>query len=98
MAATDEDQGEVALADGRLIRFRPIQPTDMAALQRFHRRLSERSVRARFFRSLPALSDADARRFTHLDGVDRFALVALAPEEPTEIIAVVRLERDAGTA
>lgn len=97
------DQGTVVLLDGTVVRFRPIRPTDATALQRFHRRLSENSVHARFFGSLPELSDALARHFTHLDGLDRFALVALAPEQPAaagdheEIIAVVRFDRDPGT-
>jgi RimJ/RimL family protein N-acetyltransferase len=38
-----------------------------------------------------------ANYFTHLDGTNRFALVALDPEQPDAIIAVVRFDRDGGT-
>src|SRR3712207_2782396 len=43
------------------------------------------------------LSEARARRFAEVDGVDRFALVALDPGDEGEIVAVVRYEREAGT-
>jgi RimJ/RimL family protein N-acetyltransferase len=39
------------------------------------------------------LSDAQARRFAEVDGVDRYALVALDPENEDEIVAVVRYDR-----
>ncbi len=42
------------------------------------------------------LSEERARRFAEVDGVDRFALVALDPEDKGEIVAVVRYEREAG--
>lgn len=45
----------------------------------------------------PTLDDAQACYFTELDGVDRFALVALDPVAPEEIIAVVRYDRTPGT-
>lgn len=95
--ATDLDEGVITLSDGIQLRFRPIAPADLAALQRFHDRLSERSVRARFFGVLPHLSERQARYFTHLDGVDRFALVAVDPAEGDELVAVVRFDRDPGT-
>jgi GNAT superfamily N-acetyltransferase len=46
---------------------------------------------------MPELSEVQAHHFTHLDGMNRFALVALHPEEPGEIIAVVRFDREPGT-
>ena len=43
------------------------------------------------------LSDEEARRFAEVDGVDRFALVALDPGGEDEIVAVVRYEREKDT-
>ena len=60
-------------------------------------RSSERSIELRFFGPMRELSKEKARRFAEVDGVDRFALVALDPEDEGEIVAVVRYEREAGT-
>lgn len=87
----------LVLPDGTLIPYRPIQPTDASALQRFHDRLSEITVRLRFFGLMPHLSDALADYFTRVDGEQRFALVALEPAVEDEIIAVVRFDREPGT-
>jgi GNAT superfamily N-acetyltransferase len=43
------------------------------------------------------LSEAQARRFAEVDGRERFALVGLDPEDPEEVVAVVRYEREADT-
>ena len=43
------------------------------------------------------LTSKKAQYFAHADGVDRFALVALDPDDPNEIIVVVRFHREAGT-
>ncbi len=51
----------------------------------------------RFFGPLKGISDGQARRFAEVDGRDRFALVALDPDDPGEIVAVVRYEREPGT-
>jgi RimJ/RimL family protein N-acetyltransferase len=91
------DEGFVSLLDGTPIRYRPIAPADAPALQRFHSRLSARSVYQRFFGVMPALGDVQAHRFTNVDGYDRVALVALDPETPGELIGVARFDRDAGT-
>jgi RimJ/RimL family protein N-acetyltransferase len=42
------------------------------------------------------LSDKQARYFASTDGVDHFGLVALDPQDPNEIIAVVRYARNPG--
>jgi L-amino acid N-acyltransferase YncA len=51
----------------------------------------------RFFGPLKALSDEMAERFADIDGKDRFALVALDPQDQGEIVAVVRYGREEGT-
>lgn len=93
----DLEQTSLTLPDGTVVVARLIQPDDMRALQRFHTRLSQRSIYLRFFGVVPVLSDERARYFTHLDGQDRFAYVALDPNDPDEIIGVVRMDREPGT-
>jgi L-amino acid N-acyltransferase YncA len=46
---------------------------------------------------LKELSDEMAERFADVDGEDRYALVALDPENPEEIVGVVRYKREVGT-
>jgi RimJ/RimL family protein N-acetyltransferase len=87
----------VVLADGTSVSVRPIRPTDAEALRRFHRRLSERSVYQRFFAPLPELGEAQARHFAQVDGQQRYALVALDPDRPGELVAVIRFDREPGT-
>jgi RimJ/RimL family protein N-acetyltransferase len=43
------------------------------------------------------LTDKQAEYFANIDGVDRFALVALDPDEPDEVIAVARFDRVPGS-
>ena len=84
----------LALADGTFVGVREIRPGDAPALKRLVGRLSERTTRLRYFGPMKELSDKQARRFAEVDGVDRYALVALAPEDEGEIVAVVRYERE----
>jgi len=86
----------LTLTDGSVIPARSIRSSDAEALQRFHRRLSESSIYSRHFGFVPELSDEQAHYFTHVDGTDRYAVVALDPERPHEIVAVVRYDRDPG--
>src|SRR5215213_10294684 len=90
----EEDSGSVELLDGTSVPYHAIAPDNAAALQRFHHRLSERSIYLRFFGAKPELSDRKAGYFTNVDGKDRFALVALDPEREGEIIAVVSFDRE----
>jgi RimJ/RimL family protein N-acetyltransferase len=76
--------------------FRVIAPDDAPALQRVHARCSERTIYLRFFGSMEELSDQKARYFASTNGVDHFGLVALDPEDPNEVIAVVRYAREPG--
>lgn len=94
---TSSDAGTIVLPDGMAVPFRPITPEDREALQRFHARLSDTSIYLRFFCARPILNESMARHFTELDGRDRFALVALDPAAPDEIIGVVRFDREPGT-
>ena len=85
---------EVMLGDGTSAHVRAIGPDDAGALRNFHSRLSRESIVLRFFGPHPRLSDVEVERFTHVDGVDRVALVA---ERAGEIVAVARYDRAPGS-
>jgi len=87
------DDTDVLLTNGTTVRVRPIRPDDAAALRAFHAGLSAESIMLRFFGAHPTLSDAEVERFTHVDGVDRLALVA---EDGMGIVAVARFDRTPG--
>ena len=87
----------LALRDGECVPVREIRADDAPALQRLVGRSSERSIELRFFGPMRELSEEKARRFAEVDGKDRFALVALDPDDEREIVAVVRYERERGT-
>jgi GNAT superfamily N-acetyltransferase len=86
--------GDVRTISGAVLHTRPIRPDDAVRLVEFHSRLSARSVYRRFFSAHPTLSDSEVARFTHVDFVDRLALVALDGER---LVAVARYERRPGT-
>jgi GNAT superfamily N-acetyltransferase len=89
--------GVLTLRDGACVPVREIRAEDAGALRRLVGRSSERSIELRFFGPIKELSEERARNFADVDGVDRFALVALDPEDEGEIVAVVRYEREADT-
>ena len=93
----EEDSGSVELLDGTSVPYHAIAPDNASALQRFHHRLSERSIYLRFFAAKPELSDREAGYFTNVDRINRFALVAVDPERPEEIIGVVSFDREGTT-
>jgi GNAT superfamily N-acetyltransferase len=93
-ALAEEESGSVELLDGTSVAYHAIAPENASALQRFHHRLSERSIYLRFFAAKPELSDREAGYFTNVDGINRFALVAFDPEREGEIIAVVSFDRE----
>jgi GNAT superfamily N-acetyltransferase len=89
--------GILALRDGVCVPVREIRTEDAPALRRLVGRSSERSIELRFFGPMRELSEEKARRFAEVDGKDRFALVALDPEDEGEIVGVVRYEREGYT-
>jgi acyl-CoA synthetase (NDP forming)/GNAT superfamily N-acetyltransferase len=70
-------EADVLLRDGRTAHIRPIRPEDEALMVEFYARVSPESKYYRFFAPMPELSDKDLHRFTHVDHVDRVALVML---------------------
>lgn len=84
------------LADGRDVTVRPIRGDDTERLRDMHRRLSTTSVRRRFFALMRDLPLTQAEHFTHVDGTDRAALVAV--DDDGSILGVARYDRAPGTA
>lgn len=89
-----ETETLAACADGRRAKLdlavRPIEPTDAAALARFHAHLSARSIQLRYFYPHLELQPAELTHLTSVDGVNRVAYVV---EHDGEIIAVGRYDR-----
>jgi RimJ/RimL family protein N-acetyltransferase len=89
-----ETETLAACAEGRRANLdfgvRPIQPTDAAALVRFHAHLSARSIQLRYFYPHPELRPAEITHLTCVDGLNRVAYVV---EHDGEIIAVGRYDR-----
>ncbi|ROR74279.1 GNAT family N-acetyltransferase [Bogoriella caseilytica] len=83
-------EADVVLRDGTPMHIRPIRPEDSEALQRMHMAQSEQSRYFRYFAPMERLSDRDLHRFTHVDHVDRVALVLTGEDE--EIRAVGRFD------
>ncbi len=83
-------EADVVLRDGSVTHVRPIRPSDVPAIHRFHAGQSEESIYLRFFAPLRELSDRDAERFATVDYVDRVALVATMRGE---IIGIGRYDR-----
>nr|MDQ3591059.1 hypothetical protein [Actinomycetota bacterium] len=87
----------LVLRDGVCVPVREILAEDAPALQRLVGRSSAHSIELRFFGPMKELPDRMARCFAEVDGRDRFALVALDPDDADEIVGVVRYEREEGT-
>lgn len=81
---------DVVLADGATAFVRPIRPDDGPLIVDFHSRQSPESIYFRYFSPRPRLTDREVERATHLDYVDRFALIALRGDE---LIGVARYDR-----
>ena len=91
-------EGPLELHDGHVIHVRVIRPHDDERLREFHRRLSPDAIMFRFFHMLPELPAPDAEHFTHVDYVNRMALLATTGSAaPEEILGVVRYDRTEDT-
>ena len=77
------EHGFLSVPSGVKVPFRVLRPEDAPALQRVHARCSERTIYLHFFGSMEELSEAQARYFASIDGVDHFGLVALFREPLT---------------
>ena len=90
----DVHRSDVVLSDGTAVHIRQIRSADAEALVAFHEGLSPESIILRYFGPHPRLAPKEVERLTNVDGVDRFALVALVGDR---IIGVARYERSPGT-
>lgn len=81
--------------DGKVVHLRPIRPEDDEGLIEFHEHLSLPSIYRRFFFVHPKLSAAETKHFTHVDYVNRLALVV---EHDGRVVGVGRYDRSPGTA
>lgn len=83
-------EADVVLRDGSVAQVRPIKPSDGDALRSFHDAQSPESTYLRFFAPMKHLSDKDVHRFTHVDYVNRVALVLRSGDR---LVGVGRFDR-----
>ena len=88
---------ETALKDKTAILLRPIRPEDEPAINEFHRKLSEESVRSRYFQFLSLEERIAHDRLIHICSSDYEQEMAIVAEVQNNIVAVVRLTRWPGT-
>ncbi len=85
---------QVRLGDGSSAVLRLIRPSDRAALLKGFERLSPQSRYLRFFSMKATLTDAELSQLVELDGVDRFAIVAMAEGgAEDQVLGVARFAR-----
>ena len=73
---------ESALADGRRVLFRRIEPSDKERLQKGLKQLSPESRYRRFFRHIDHFTDQELQYLTEVDGTDHVAWMAILADEP----------------
>jgi GNAT superfamily N-acetyltransferase len=83
----------LTLPGGTRIRVRPIAPEDKPLLVEGLRRLSPESAFRRFMSPKVSFSQAELRYLTEVDQHDHIALVAVAADDPAQLIAVARCVR-----
>lgn len=92
-------QGEhVTVADGRTLRLRSIEASDVAGLQRCFTRLSAEAIRRRFQHAMAELPTPMAQRLCQIDPANETALALLdESSQPAEIRGVGRIFVDETT-
>jgi RimJ/RimL family protein N-acetyltransferase len=91
----------VRLRNGRDVVIRPIRPGDKGLLAAGMSRVSTESAYRRFLAPKRRLTPAELRYLTEIDFRDHVAFVAVAPDEPAELLGVarwVRIAADPGCA
>jgi RimJ/RimL family protein N-acetyltransferase len=81
------------LQDRTRVVIRPVEPGDSPRLAAALARLSRESARRRFLAAKPALSRAELRYLTEIDGVAHLALVAVLAADQEQIVGVARCVR-----
>ena len=87
--------GQMTLADGALLRVRPIVPADREPLADAFARLGDRSRRQRFLGPKPRLSARELDALTDVDHVSHEALVVI-DEASGQIVGVGRYATEGG--
>ncbi|MCM2130645.1 bifunctional acetate--CoA ligase family protein/GNAT family N-acetyltransferase [Larsenimonas rhizosphaerae] len=93
MPYPEEWQRNVTLGKGQQARLRPVREEDAALVTEFHTRLSRESIRFRYFRDKPQLSQVDLSRLTQLD-YDRQMAFLLVNDADTDMLGVARVWND----
>jgi acyl-CoA synthetase (NDP forming)/GNAT superfamily N-acetyltransferase len=89
---------DALLSDGTTVHIRAISPHDEDRLVRFHSGLSPESIYMRFFSAHAQLRPEEIRRFTHVDGRERMALVATVWDDFVGVARYDRLAADSEEA
>jgi RimJ/RimL family protein N-acetyltransferase len=82
-----------SLPDGTRILLRPIEPGDKPRLSIALGRLSQETIRRRFFAAKPRFTSSELRYLTEVDGHNHLALVAVLADDPESIVGVARCVR-----
>ncbi|SEI60947.1 acetyltransferase [Allopseudospirillum japonicum] len=96
MPYPEELRETALLKDGRQIEIRPIRGEDAPALLRFHSRLSEESIRFRYFHNKADLTKRDLSLLTQINYDRQMAFIAeqVLADGSKEILGVVRVWTD----
>ncbi len=81
------------LPDGTRILLRPIEAADKHRLSVALGRLSQETIRRRFFAAKPRFTTGELRYLTEVDGRNHLALVAFEADDPDTIVGVARCVR-----
>ena len=81
------------LHDGTQVVLRPIEAGDKDRLSAALGRLSQETIRRRFFAAKPRFTARELRYLTEVDGHNHLALVAVLADDPDSIVAVARCVR-----
>lgn len=86
---------EKSLKGDLKVRMRPIQPEDEPALHAYHKKLSEESVRQRYFEFKSLDERASHKRLVHIcaDDFDHQIALVAEPLDGSEIMGVARLTK-----
>jgi len=93
-AAPERLCSDVVLADGSTACIRAVVATDAAQIADLHSRLSEESVRLRYFGAHPRLSEDEIARLIEEEGPDHLALAA---ERAGQLIGLSQYDRIPGS-
>jgi RimJ/RimL family protein N-acetyltransferase len=81
------------LPDGTKIHLRPIEAADKDRLSEALGRLSQETIRRRFFAAKPRFTTGELRYLTEVDGHNHLALAAFLAGDPETIAGVARCVR-----